>query len=269
VSDPAIVPETDIVMKVRGLQKHFGGLSALSGLEMDVRRGEIVSVIGPNGAGKSTLFNVITGIYEPDDGVIEYENQDIVGLRPHQIVKLGIARTFQNVRLFANMTILENAMVGQHCRSRGGVFGSIVRTPKVRAEERAIRERAQRALAFFGTRLVGYRQEQPAFALSYANRRRLEMARALATDPQLILLDEPTAGMNPRETLELRDHIVRMRDELGLTVILIEHDMRVVKGVSDRVIACDYGQKLAEGTYEEVAHDDRVIEAYLGTKATE
>jgi branched-chain amino acid transport system ATP-binding protein len=255
------------VLEVRGLQKHFGGLYALSGLDMEVREGEIVSVIGPNGAGKSTLFNVITGIYHPDEGNILYRGRSIVGLRPHQVVKLGIARTFQTVRLFPNMTILENAMVGQHCRSRGGLFGSILRTPTVRAEEERIRERAKEALSFFGRRLSGYREQQPAFALSYANRRRLEMARAMATDPQLLLLDEPTAGMNPRETLELRDHIVRMRDELGLTVIVIEHDMRVVKGVSDRVIACDYGQKIAEGTYDEVAHDERVVEAYLGTKA--
>jgi ABC-type branched-subunit amino acid transport system ATPase component len=255
------------LVEIRGVQKHFGGLYALSGLDMEVHEGEIVSVIGPNGAGKSTLFNVVTGIYEPDDGDVLYGGASIVGLRPHQVVKLGIARTFQTVRLFANMTILENAMVGQHSRSRGGLFGSILRTPGVRAEEERIRERAESALAFFGKRLVGYRLDQPAFSLSYANRRRLEMARAMATDPAVILLDEPTAGMNPRETLELRDHIVRMRDELGLTVIVIEHDMRVVKGVSDRVIACDYGQKIAEGTYDEVAHDERVIEAYLGTKA--
>jgi ABC-type branched-subunit amino acid transport system ATPase component len=261
------VSERNAVLEVVGLQKHFGGLYALSGLDLEVREGEIVSVIGPNGAGKSTLFNVVTGIYAPDEGDIRYRGQSIVGLRPHQVVKLGVARTFQSVRLFPNMTILENAMVGQHSRSRAGLFGSILRTPAVREEEERIRERATRALSFFGKRLSGYRLEQPAFSLSYANRRRLEMARAMATDPQLLLLDEPTAGMNPRETLELRDHIVRMRDELGLTLIVIEHDMRVVKGVSDRVVACDYGQKIAEGTYDEVAHDERVIEAYLGTKA--
>jgi ABC-type branched-subunit amino acid transport system ATPase component len=257
------------VLEIRGLQKHFGGLYALSGLDMHVDSGEIVSVIGPNGAGKSTLFNVVTGIYEPDEGDIRYHGETLVGLRPHQIVKLGIARTFQTVRLFPNMTVLENAMVGQHCRSKSGVFGAIARTSRVKHEEERITERAREALDFFGSRLAGYRQEQPAFALSYANRRRLEMARAMATDPQLLLLDEPTAGMNPRETLELRDHIVRMRDELGLTVIVIEHDMRVVKGVSDRVIACDYGKKIAEGTYEEVANDPQVIEAYLGRGAAD
>ena len=165
------------------------------------------------------------------------------------------------------MTVLENAMVGQHCRSKSGIFGSVLRLPGTKREEERIRVRAQQALDFFGTRLSGYRQEQPAFSLSYANRRRLEMARAMATDPTILLLDEPTAGMNPRETLELRDHIVRMRDEVGLTVLVIEHDMRVVKGVSDRVIACDYGQKIGEGTYEEVANNEQVIEAYLGTKA--
>lgn len=255
------------LLELRNVAKHFGGLYALSGLDMQVNEGEIVSVIGPNGAGKSTMFNVVTGLYEPDDGNVLFKGQSVVGLAPNQITRLGIARTFQTVHLFPNMTVLENAMVGQHCRSRSGVFGAIVRPPRTKREEERIRERAREALEFFGRRLAGYRQDQPAFALSYANRRRLEMARAIATDPILISLDEPTAGMNPRETLELRDHIVRMRDERGLTVLLIEHDMRVVKGVSDRVIALDYGRKIAEGTYEEVANNPQVIEAYLGTKA--
>jgi branched-chain amino acid transport system ATP-binding protein len=254
-------------MEVKGVSKHFGGLYALNHLDLHVETGEIVSVIGPNGAGKSTVFNVITGLYRPNAGDIDFGGQSLLGRSPHQITRLGIARTFQTVHLFPNMTVLENAMVGQHSRSRSGVLGTVFRTPAQRREERRIKERAVEALGFFGSRLAGYRQDQPAFTLSYANRRRLEMARALASEPALLLLDEPTAGMNPRETLELRDHIVRMRDELGLTVLLIEHDMRVVKGVSDRVVACDYGQKIAEGTYEEVANDEHVIEAYLGTKA--
>ena len=256
-----------LLLELRNVAKHFGGLYALSGLDMQVNEGEIVSVIGPNGAGKSTMFNVVTGLYEPDDGDVLFKGQNVVGLAPNQITRLGIARTFQTVHLFPNMTVLENAMVGQHSRTRSGVFGAIVRPPRTQREEERIRRRAKEALEFFGRRLAGYRQDQPAFTLSYANRRRLEMARAMATEPILICLDEPTAGMNPRETLELRDHIKRMRDERGLTVLVIEHDMRVVKGVSDRVIALDYGRKIAEGPYEEVANDPQVIEAYLGTKA--
>ena len=256
------------ILRVEGISKHFGGLYALSDLTFSVEEHEIVSIIGPNGAGKSTLFNVVTALYRPEAGDIVFGGESILDRAPSQIVRLGIARTFQNVKLFPNMTVLENAMVGQHCRSSAGVFGAVFRTPSQRREEVRVRERAIRALGFFGSRLAGYRQDQPAFVLSYANRRRLEMARALATEPSLLLLDEPTAGMNPRETLELRDHIKRMRDELGVTILVIEHDMRVVKGVSDRVIACDYGQKIAEGTYDEVANDEHVIEAYLGTKAT-
>ncbi len=256
------------LLSVENLSKHFGGLYALNELSFTVDEHEIVSIIGPNGAGKSTVFNVMTGLYRPEGGDIVFGGESILDRAPSQIVRLGIARTFQNVKLFPNMTVLENAMVGQHCRSSSGVFGAVFRTPRQRREEERIRERAVEALRFFGSRLAGYRQDQPAFVLSYANRRRLEMARALATEPSLLLLDEPTAGMNPRETLELRDHIKRMRDELRVTILVIEHDMRVVKGVSDRVIACDYGQKIAEGSYDEVANDEHVIEAYLGTKAS-
>jgi len=262
------VSEAPAVLEVRGLEKHFGGLYALTGLDMEVRGREIVSVIGPNGAGKSTLFNTITGLYGPDGGDVRFEGQSIVGLKPSQITRLGISRTFQTVHLFPNMTVLENAMVGQHSRSRSGVLGAVLRLPSQRNEEERIRGKARESLSFFGPRLSGYRQEQPAFTLSYANRRRLEIARALATEPKLLLLDEPTAGMNPTETQELTDQIWRLRKDRGVTILVIEHDMRVVKGVSDRVIALDYGKKIAEGTYEEVAHDERVIEAYLGTKAS-
>jgi branched-chain amino acid transport system ATP-binding protein len=255
------------LLEVRSVSKHFGGLYALNELSFEVNAGEIVSIIGPNGAGKSTVFNVITGLYRPDGGDIVFNGERLAGRTPNQVTRLGIARTFQNVHLFPNMTVLENAMVGQHCRSKAGVVSAFLRTPSQRREEEKIREKAVDALGFFGSRLAGYRLEQPAFVLSYANRRRLEMARAMATEPVLLLLDEPTAGMNPSETGELRDNIIRMRDERGLTVLVIEHDMRVVKGVSDRVIACDYGQKIAEGTYDEVANNEQVIEAYLGTKA--
>jgi ABC-type branched-subunit amino acid transport system ATPase component len=262
------VSQAPAVLEVRGLEKHFGGLYALTGLDMEVREGEIVSVIGPNGAGKSTLFNTITGLYGPDGGDVRFEGQSIVGLKPSQITRLGISRTFQTVHLFPNMTVLENAMVGQHSRSRSGVLGAVLRLPSQRNEEERVRGKARESLSFFGPRLSGYRHEQPAFTLSYANRRRLEIARALATEPKLLLLDEPTAGMNPTETQELTDQIWRLRKERGLTILVIEHDMRVVKGVSDRVIALDYGKKIAQGTYEEVAHDERVIEAYLGRKAS-
>jgi branched-chain amino acid transport system ATP-binding protein len=255
------------LLEVRSVSKHFGGLYALNELSFEVNAGEIVSIIGPNGAGKSTVFNVITGLYRPDGGDIVFNGERLAGRTPNQVTRLGIARTFQNVHLFPNMTVLENAMVGQHCRSKAGVVSAFLRTPSQRREEEKIREKAVDSLGFFGSRLAGYRLEQPAFVLSYANRRRLEMARAMATEPVLLLLDEPTAGMNPSETGELRDNIIRMRDERGLTVLVIEHDMRVVKGVSDRVIACDYGQKIAEGTYDEVANNEQVIEAYLGTKA--
>jgi branched-chain amino acid transport system ATP-binding protein len=261
------------LLEVRELGKRFGGLDAVADLEFQIEPGEIISIIGPNGAGKTTVFNLITGIYEPHRGAILFEGQNVVGIKPNQITRLGIARTFQTVHLFPNMTVLENAMVGQHCRTRAGVLGAVLPwvklpgLPSAVEEEARIREKAKDALSFFGSRLVGHRFDQPASALSFANRRRLEIARALATEPKLLLLDEPTAGMNPRETQELTHLISRMREERGLTILVIEHDMRVVKGVSDRVIALDYGRKIADGPYTEVAHNDQVIEAYLGRKA--
>jgi len=257
------------LLEVRGLAKRFGGLYAVADLDLDVHEGEIVSVIGPNGAGKTTFFNVITGIYGADGGDVIFDGHHLLGFKPSQITKLGIARTFQPVHLFPNMTVLENAMVGQHCRTRSGLVGTIFQLPSTRAEEGRVREKGREALAFFGTRLSGYRHDRPASSLSYANRRRLEIARAMATEPKLLLLDEPTAGMNPKETEELTHLIARLRSEKGFTIVVIEHDMRVVKGVSDRVVALDYGRKIAEGTYEEVANEPHVIEAYLGRRATE
>jgi ABC-type branched-subunit amino acid transport system ATPase component len=253
------------MLEIRGLSKHFGGLTAVAGLELQVHEGEIVSLIGPNGAGKTTVFNLISGLYPPDAGDILFQGRSVAGLRPHEITRQGIARTFQSLRIFSNMTVLENVMVGQHARTRTGALGAMLRLPACRREERRIRQRALEALSCFGGRLAGFRLDQLAYSLSYANRRRLEIARALATEPQLVLLDEPTAGMNPHETQEMISLIGGLR-ERGYTLLLIEHDMKVVRGVSDRVVALDYGCKIAEGPYEAVAHDERVIEAYLGRR---
>ncbi|HEX6386287.1 MAG TPA: ABC transporter ATP-binding protein [Anaerolineae bacterium] len=252
------------LLETRQLTKTFGGLMAINHLDFHVDEGEVVSVIGPNGAGKTTFFNIITGMIRPDKGEIWFNGHNLVGLRPSQILKLGVARTFQNVRLFPNMTVRQNVMVAQHARTHSGLLAAIFRTPGFRREEEMVRQKSEETLAFFGGRLVGYRFDQPAFVLSYANRRRLEIARAMATEATLILLDEPTAGMNPRETLEMTELIGRLRDEKGYTIIVIEHDMQVVRGVSDRVVVLDYGQKIAEGKYGEVAQNERVLEAYLG-----
>jgi branched-chain amino acid transport system ATP-binding protein len=257
------------VLELHGVSMAFGGLWVIDGLDLDVREGEIVSVIGPNGAGKTTLFNLVTGIYEPTAGDIRFEGSSIVGLEPHQITKRGIARTFQTLRLFLNMSVRENVMAAAYAHTRAGVFRAMVRTPGQRREERAIRELAEQKLAFFGDRLMGYRWDQPAYSLSYANRRRLEIARATATNPRLLLLDEPAAGMNPVETHEITELIAKLRTEGGYTILVIEHDMHVVEGISDRVIALDHGVKIAEGSFDEVATDPRVVEAYLGTKAAE
>jgi branched-chain amino acid transport system ATP-binding protein len=252
------------LLELRSVSMAFGGLSVVSNLDLHVREGEIVSVIGPNGAGKTTLFNLITGIYEPTEGDIVFAGESITGLDPHRITGKGIARTFQTLRLFLNMTVRENVMAAAYGHTRAGPFRSICRTPGQRREEREIRELAEKRLAFFGERLMGYRWDQPAYSLSYANRRRLEIARATATNPRLLLLDEPAAGMNPKETQEITELIGRLRDE-GYTILVIEHDMHVVEGISDRVVALDHGVRIAEGSFEAVATDPRVVEAYLGT----
>ncbi|MBT3245456.1 MAG: ABC transporter ATP-binding protein [Actinobacteria bacterium] len=255
------------LMEIRDLKITFGGLDALSGLNFHVDEGEIVSVIGPNGAGKTTFFNAITGLVDPTEGDILFDDESILGLEPHQVTGLGIARTFQNVRLFPNMTVLENIMVAQHCRTSQLVFGALLQTAAFKQEEREIEEHAKEVLAFFGSRLVGYRYDQPAFVLSYANRRRLEIARAMATQPRLMLLDEPVAGMNPMETAELTALIGRLRSEWGFTIVMIEHDMRVVRDVSDRVVVLDHGVPIAQGSYDEVSTNPDVVEAYLGRPA--
>ena len=242
----------------------FGALKTLSDLDIEVNEKEIVSVIGPNGAGKTTLFNIVTGLYRPTSGTVLLGDKEMTGLSPAQINHAGIARTFQNVRLFLNMSVLENVMSATFGRTNSGLFSSALGLRKSRKEEAAVKDRAQELLSFFGTRLTGYRWDQPAYSLSYANRRRLEIARALATEPKVLLLDEPAAGMNPKETQEITEVVGRLRAERDLTILIIEHDMHVVEGVSDRVIALDHGVKIAEGNFDYVATHPDVVEAYLG-----
>ena len=257
------------VLELDRLSLSFGGLRALSELDLQVAEREVVSVIGPNGAGKTTVFNVITGVYEPSAGDVRFSAQpgsaeSIAGRPPHAIARLGVARTFQTLRLFMNMSVLENVMSATYGGTRAMPWESVLRLPRARREEREARALAEDALSFFGQRLAGYRWDQPAYSLSYANRRRLEIARALATKPKLLLLDEPAAGMNPAETHEVTELIGRLADERGVAILVIEHDMHVVSGCSDRVVALDHGVKIADGSFDAVANHPAVVEAYMG-----
>jgi branched-chain amino acid transport system ATP-binding protein len=250
------------ILSAQNITKVFGGLVAVEDVTFEVPERGIVSIIGPNGAGKTTFFNMLTGLYRPTYGRISFAGRNVTGRRPDLIMKDGMARTFQNIRLFGTMTALENVMVGQNARMRAGLFGSIFRVPRVRREEKSVEEKARETLAYVG--IAESQFEQMSINLSYGDQRRLEIARALASDPKLLLLDEPTAGMNPQESASLTDFMHKVRDERGLTILLIEHDMQVVMGVSEYITVLDHGQKIAEGTPEEVRTNERVVEAYLG-----
>jgi len=253
-----------ILLEARSLTKQFGGLTAVDQIDFDIEEGMIVGLIGPNGAGKTTFFNMVTGLYKPTAGTLTFQGHTLIGRRPHQVAKLGITRTFQNIRLFNNMTAIENILVGMNCRLKGTWVDALLHTPRVMAEEKRSYEKARDLLAYVD--LKGH-EETIAKNLPYGSQRRLEIARSLASDPSLLLLDEPSAGMNPRETRELTRFIEKLRDDRGLTILLIEHDMKVVMGISDRVTVLDYGQKIAEGMPTEIQRNPRVIQAYLGTRA--